>query len=300
MKLLIIGASSFIGSNMFECAIKSGYNVIGTCYSNCRREFIKYNILENRIVEVLDKSFNTNNRDNAYAIICSGIGKIDDCFKYKEISYKINVEKMMQLIDDLTYLGYKVVFLSSEAVFDGQRGYYNELSPVSPINEYGRQKVQIENYILDRYSQHLVFRLGVVVGDYHPQRHLLSVWYKSVLDNTPIRCIEGQIFSPTYVQDISDAILLALDKNLSGLYHLANQEFFQRDELARQFLYAMNRQVDIIVEPMNKFGFVEKRSLKTYLDSSKFTRETNFNYTSMREVFEIFLKNQNWPLNNSD
>ncbi|MFZ5988633.1 MAG: SDR family oxidoreductase [Bacillota bacterium] len=287
MKLIIIGASSFIGQNLYLEAKSRGYDVIGTQYSSNHREFIKLNLLTQKLSDVIPSKF-INSSCKKFAVICSAVPKIDRCYLEGDVSYKLNVVKTIELVKELNNLGAKVAFLSTEAVYDGERGYYDESVPPSPINHYGLQKVEVENFINSFDPGSLIFRLSMVVSDKPNEKHLFSDWYQKAADTGYIECIKGQIFSPTYVKDVAQGILCSIEKDLGGLYHLTNSEYFLRGELARQFLRITNIHGEVVEKPLEDFNFIQKRSMRTYLDGAKFVRDTGFGFLSMKEVIRKF------------
>lgn len=297
MRLLVIGASGFIGRYILSLAKERGYLVLGTQFSAGRADLIKFNLLTDRIADIIPKSFFETN-EQICGVICSAISKIDQCWINREQSYKINVINTIRLLNDFKRLGIRAVFLSSEQVYDGKRGYYDESIPPSPVNEYGRQKAEIESYINSNLPRDIVLRLSMIIGDDPAEKHLLAQWYSWVLDNKPITCIEGQVFSPTYVKDVAKGTIEALNKNLNGLYNLTNPEFFAREELARQFLITLNKdkEINIVIKPQEEFGFPERRSLKSYLDGSKFNKTIGMCFTPVKEIFSAFISNAGWKI----
>lgn len=292
MKLIVIGASGFVGNHIFSLAKSKGYDVIGTRCSSNREDLIKFDLLSQRISDALPEGF-AGKGEKVYAVICSAICKLNECYYNKDLSYALNVARTITLIDDFRKLGIKFAFISTEFVFDGLQGYYDETAPTSPVNEYGRQKVEVENYILKNLAQDLIFRLSKVVGDSPKDEHFFSDCYKKLKTDMPIYCIEGQMFSPTDVIDVAEGVLKAFELNLSGLYHLNNSEYFHRDELARQFLIAIGRKVEVAVKPLDEFGFPESRSMKTYMDGSKFVKATGIHFTPMKDVMKRFARRIN-------
>ena len=293
MNLLIIGASGFIGSHIFHRAQQEGINVIGTRFSSSKQNLITFDVSKDSIGNVLPDTF-LSLETPTYAVICSAITQIDLCAKDKENSYNFNVRHIIRLVEELTKKGIQIVYLSSEAVYDGAVGYYSEKDLPTPINEYGRQKVEVEKFLLKHHPNSLVFRLSMIVGDNPSEPHLFSDWSQLIQRRKPIVCIKGQIFSPTFVDDVACGILLGLKNNLSGLYHLSNKEFFAREKLARQFVYQFDRLIEktgteVVSIAECEFGFLDRRQLKTYLDGALFEKATNMHFTSMREVMEGFL-----------
>lgn len=293
MNLLIVGASGFIGSHIFRRAQDGGINVIGTRFSAPKQNLITFDLSKDSISAVLPDGF-LSAETPACAVVCSAVTKIDLCAKDKAHSYNFNVRHTIRLIDELVKNGIKIVFLSSEAVYEGDIGYYSENDPPTPVNEYGRQKLEVEKYLRLHHPDSLIFRLSVIVGDSPDEPHLFTDWSQLIKRRKPIVCIKGQVFSPTFAGDVACGILLGLKNNLSGLYHLSNKEFFAREELARQFVYLFDRLIEktgteVVSIAENEFGFLDRRQLKTYLDNSLFEKATKMHFTSMKEVMVSFL-----------
>ncbi|MBC8232338.1 sugar nucleotide-binding protein [bacterium] len=287
MKFLVIGASGFIGSHVLAYAKSRGFEALGTQSRARHPGLVTFDILHHRIGDCIPSSFLEGGAP-IFGVICIKFGTMDSYAQNPELSYKVEVEKTILLIEDLIALGVKPIYLSSSYVFDGSVGYYNEDYPHSPVSVYGRQKAEVEKFLQSRSQDTLVLRLDKNVGSNPSEVHLFSEWYQWMTENRPITCIEGQILSPTFVGDVAKGVVLSCQQGLSGLYNLANSEFFLRDELARQFALAFDREAKIVSKPQAEFGFLDRRPLKSYLDSSRFVKATGMCYTSMREVFNTF------------
>jgi len=268
----------------------AGLRALGTQSKPNHPELIVFDLRKHRIRNCVDEGFFQTD-EPVIGIICAGVSRLDLCRLEQQTSYQINVQGTFHLIDDLVDAGAKPVFLSSDGVFDGTLGYYNEQHPCCPLHEYGRQKVQVEEYLQSVAPDNLIIRPGRLVGDDVAESHLLSEWYRLTQQQQQIACIEKQILSPTYVNDLAKGIILACQQGLSGLYHLANPEFFPREELAQQFLWALGSQTEVVCKPEHAFNLLERRATKTYLDSTKFVMATGMHFTSMREVFNLISQN---------
>jgi len=289
LKFLVIGASGFIGSHIFNHIREMGFYVIGTQSKSNRSELVTFDLLKDRIHEKIDPAFFKTD-EKVFVIICAALSQIDRCLTEKEISYKINVKNTIQLIKDIREYGARAVFLSTSCVYNGELGYYNEESIHDPANEYGRQKDVVEQFLLKNAPEALILRLDKIVSDdIDDEKHMFADWYKKIQENKPIICIE-QLFSPTFVRDVARSIVEACQRQLSGAYNVANPEFFTRVELARQFMAAMGKKVDILLKPHEEFHFADIRVKNSYLDGSKFRKDTALAFSSMREVYDSFLQ----------
>lgn len=288
MKFLIIGASGFIGGNVLAHVHSLGFEAVGTQSEPREEGLVPFNLRHDRIVDCVGKPFFEGER--VCVIICAVVTNMDQCLLDREMSHRVNVEQTIQLIEDIRAFDCKTVFLSSCFVFDGTVGYYNEDSPISPVNEYARHKVEVEQYLQKHVPDAFIARLEKVVGDNPNERQMFAQWHKLLQAGEPIVCIEGSRLSPTYVGDVARGLLLASQRNLAGVHHVSNSELFYRDELARQFSCAMGQTPNVIARPLEEFNFLDKRALQSCLDGSRFAQLTGLRFTPMREVFRAFLK----------
>ena len=289
-RFLVVGASGFVGQHVWEHAKSLGLEVVGTQAHARKPELVTFDILQHTLTDCVDRSF-FEREGQVFVILCAAVSDMDRCLQDRELSHRVNVERTIQLINEAYVLHAKPVFISTGFVFDGTVGYYAEDAPLSPVNEYGRFKAEVEVYLRSKAPETLVVRLDKTVGDTpHPQ-NLFSKWHERLTQDLPIICIQGQLFSVTCIRDIARAIVLGCQRGLTGLFHVANSEYFYRDELARQFCYAAGKVPNVICKPLDEFNFVDNRALKSYLDGSKFVKATGFRFTSMRQVMQEFLRN---------
>lgn len=287
MKLIIVGASGYVGRYIFSIARAKGYETVGTRFRSSNPDLVQFDMLTQNIMDIIPAHFISGN-EPVYAVVCSSDCNINSCYVNREASYYINVVKTIELLEKLIHAGIKPVFLSTEFVYNGALGYYDESIPPCPNTEYGSQKVAVENYIQSHLPDCLIYRLSKIVSDEPSDHQFFADIYHKLRNNVPIECIQGQLFSPTDVRDVAQAIFSGLEFKLQGLYHVTNPEFFPREELARQFLISLHREVDIIVKPVEEFGFPESRPMKTYLNGARFVKKTGMHFTSMKDVIERF------------
>ena len=299
MKFMVLGASGFIGRHTYHHLRNMGYETIGTQRQVSEGELLSFDLETDQIKNCIPQDF-LQGTETCYAIICAAFTQTDRCVKEKELSRKINVDNTVTLIHDLIDLNIKPVFLSTSAVFDGTTGYYVESDQQSPLSEYSRQKTEVEQYLHNNLPEVLVIRLDKVMGTDPDEKHLLTEWYRQITNSEKIMCIDDQVFAPTDVEDVAEGILLACEYGCTGFYHLANTEYFNRAELARQFMYAVGERTEILSIPQSEIPLLEPRPPKSYLDSSKLIAETGMRFTSARQMFTRFLKNMSGGKSMSD
>ncbi len=284
---LIFGGSGFIGSHILREMQSRGWSVTGTRASSASESLAPFDLRTQRLTALLE-TLDLAPDAPIVAVVCSSICQIDRCFRERDLSYRINVERTITLLHDLAQRNARVVFLSTSHVFDGQTGNSTEDTPVNPLSEYGRQKLIIEQFLAQNNPSALVMRLDKIVGQDPGESHLFSEWKRWREDQKPLRCIQDQILSPTLVEDVAKAMLLGIEHDLHGVYHAANSEAFSRADLARLFLEVTQDASQITEEPLENFPFADARPLNTTLDSSRFDQATGMKWTPMRTALKHF------------
>jgi len=288
MRFLIVGASGLVGRHLLRQCRAAGHATMGTQCSGRLADLETFDLARDRISDCLGRS-PLSGSGPSIAVVCAGISQIDRCLRERELSYRVNVTNTTRLLQDVSALGFRPVFLSTGFIFDGAIGHYTEDALPGPINEYGRQKLAVEEFIKRSLPETLVVRLDKVIGDDPGEAHMFTEWYRSVVEGRPVVCIAGQLFSPTLVDDIARAILLASERGLQGVYHVANPECSSREELARQFLQYLGKPATVESRTQESLGFADLRPLKTCLDGTKFRNATGMQFTTAKDAIQTLL-----------
>src|SRR5437870_3526270 len=149
-KTAIIGATGFIGKALLSVHRQIHPDCIGTSLNQVKEDLKHFDLLCCDISPLqLAKSKHED------AIITAGIAKIHVCQKEKEYTQRITQGTLM-LVQQLIDHGIKPIYISSDYVFDGTKGHYRDEAPVSPINEYGKQKAEIEQGIQEISKGHCI------------------------------------------------------------------------------------------------------------------------------------------------
>lgn len=293
MKLIIIGASGFIGASIYQEAKKQDIEVIGTATTDQYSHLHEFDMLKDNIANFIE---NSNQNDITHAIITASVSIMKKCLENPVRATAINITATKNLLDYFHANKIKTLFLSTEQVFDGTKGYYKETDQANPLSMYGKQKLDIENYILEKMPEFLIYRLSETIGGTLFGRHIFKEFYNHHLENKTLQCISGLIISPTYVQDTAKYCLRGLEEDLQGLYHMANPNKMSRYDLTRKFLDKIGSSAKINEISVNDFQIYnnsrEKKPVDTSIDVSKFLAKVqDAKFTSMDEVIEIFIAN---------
>jgi len=143
MNILIVGASGLIGSHLADqCDKRSSWKSIGTFFGTPERNFLPLDITNaDSVREVFKKT------QPQIVFLTAFNPNVDYCEEHPKETEITNIVGNRNIIDMSSQYNAKVVYFSSDFVFDGKNGPYNEDDQPSPICVYGKQKLAIEQYI---------------------------------------------------------------------------------------------------------------------------------------------------------
>ncbi len=281
-KTIILGASGLVGRYLFEVFKKSGIPVIGTYNKNEKKELVYFDVLNSSIDELDTKGVK-------YAIICSAMVGVDNCKKNLDYSREINVNGIKKLIKEFSNRQIIPVYISSIFVFDGN-GNYKEEDFRNPANEYGKQKKEVEDFIIENIKEYLIIRLGRVFG-ISENEGIFAKAIEKYKKNQEILSNDFEEISLTYAGDIARGIKMLLERNKTGIFHLESEGHKNRFEIVADFFnYLGIKDAKIKKCSMEDFNFLEKRAKKQFSDSSKFLRE-GFEFTPIEKCYDMIKKN---------
>lgn len=94
----------------------------------------------------------------------ASLGNVDYCEEHPEEAYKVNVEGTQNIISAAKKVNARIIFLSSNAIFDGDNPPYDEGSIANPIDIYGKTKVEGEKLIKESNLKFCILRLMTMYG----------------------------------------------------------------------------------------------------------------------------------------
>lgn len=234
MKVFISGASGLVGGNCFQYFRSRGYEVTGTHFSYPAPDTFYYNTLEPGHPDNYDLAgFGPD-----VIVHCGALTHVDYCESHPEESFLKTVQSTIHLATSAKELGAKLVFISTDYVFDGTGGPYTEQAPVHPINIYGQHKLDAEEYIRKHLSDYLILRITNVYGREDRNKNFIARILQQVREGheVSLKLPVDQYASPTHAWDIARALYLLLEHGKTGLYHIGGTDYMNRVSLAMKVL----------------------------------------------------------------
>lgn len=163
---------------------------------------------------------------------------VDYCETHPEETRRVNVQGTANVLAACRRLGARAVFFSSDYVFDGRKEVYTEEDTVCPINEYGRQKAEVERLTLASGSRNLVVRTSGAYGwQWEPKNFVLQVRAR-LSAGERMKVARDLRYNPTYVENLAEIVATLVATGASGIYHAVGADRVVRFDFARQIARA--------------------------------------------------------------
>lgn len=286
-KILVLGASGFVGQQLLR---DWGDQAVGTHKNTQHKDTIYFDPMAMSIRQIVGVE------NCSHAVILYGEREPDGCWHQPNLTYELNVESTKQVILDCLNLDIVPVFASSEMVFSGRKGMYEETDIPDPILLYGKYKLEVEQFISEISDNYIVFRLSKVMGFTKNDRSLFANWLAQLEGNSSgfIRCAQDQYFSLIAISDVSRLLRALIRGRAKGVYHFSDGIRHNRLDLLNLFLSKYERKGarKIVVEPVsiNDFGLPEARPLDLSMTSAKIDDVNTSGFTEPTTCIEQLIQ----------
>ncbi len=247
-KLLVTGSNGFVAGSVIAQAHQN-WEVYGVWRSDPIPDTvnIKYYKLDLLDREGLRELFNYIKPDAV--IHTAAIADIDYCQNNRDIAEKVNVGVTKTLTELCEETGAKLVFCSTDTVFDGKRGFYTEEDDPNAINFYAKTKINGEQIVKTLGKKGVVARLALVVGFpvIGAGNSFLANMIEKLHNGESLKFFENEIRTPIDVITLGKALIELAGNDLSGIVHLSGNSRLTRYEMARQIAGKLGYSPELII-----------------------------------------------------
>ena len=293
MQLLVIGGSGLLGFKLAELAVDrfetyATYNFRPVKLEGCN--FVK-----------LDKTL----RDGTLAMVkkvepdvvvdTAALHNVNYCEIHRDEALKVNVEGTRNVADACKEIGAKMIFISTDYVFDGKKGFYSEEDAPNPLHYYAQTKLEGENIVKGAGIEYAIARPSVIYG-WNPSELAglksssgksmnFVIWAINKLKKREeINIVTDQYSSPTLADNLAEVLLVLSKSKKQGVYHTAGKTCLNRFTFAKKIAEIFELDGSL-VKPVTSdmFKQVAERPKRCCLDVSKAERELKVKFLTAEE-----------------
>lgn len=285
---IIIGAIGLLGREFSSVHRKYYPGCLGTTRDPARKDFA---YLDLACPDITPLRLAASGYQDA--LILAGISKIATCQDNKELSRRINYTGTLTLIQQLVKEGIKPIFFSSDYVFNGKSGNYDDEAPPDPLNEYGRHKAEIEARLKEIcHGKYLVVRLSKIFSLEKGNGTIFDEMASILSSGGTVWSASDQIFSLTLISDLVNVVTTLQRNNATGVYNICSPEVWSRYDLALRMAECLGvapRKVQKI--SLDELGESFTRPKNTSMATKRLDRDVNYRFTPIMHCIRKIAEN---------
>ena len=283
-KWLITGATGLLGANA-AIEISKHHDVVGVARkipTSSHTPFLEFDLANSvKRGSILDKS------GAGVVLHCAAISTHEACESNPELARELNVNASRELAKRAAELGSKFIYISSDAVFDGERGNYSEEDSTSPETTYAKTKLQGEIAVLEENPEALILRVNFY-GWSPTGTRSLAEFFVNRLNNAEIAPgFVDVVVSTMYVGTLVSRIQQLVDIKAQGIFHVVNDESTSKFDFGRAIAQRLGVDSDWVTPTFSSEVLSVARGMNTSLNTSKL-RDTLHLSTSQSTDLDSF------------
>ena len=269
MKLLITGASGLYGSKLAEHAVSKQhqvYSVHSQHPATCGIP-VQLDITDKEKVQAEFQKVQPE-----VVVHAASMTDVDKCELHKELAWKINVDGTRNVAQAAKASNAFLLYVSTDYVFDGEKGCYRETDLPSPISYYAYTKLKAEEIVKDTVSEWCIARPSVIYGANPAAGKInFALWLLNKLKNKEqAKVFVDQWNSPTLNTSLAEMTLEVAERKLTGVYHLSGASRISRYDFALLLAKTFGLDESLLVPTALKdFSFPAKRPKDSSLNTAK-------------------------------
>jgi dTDP-4-dehydrorhamnose reductase len=291
MRILVTGASGLLGLNLALEASQQ-HEVFGSVYEN---EILtrSFKVLQSDLTEpgALEKLVDTC--DPEWVINCAALANLEACEANPALAKKLNSELPEKLANYVAKGGARLVHISTDAVFDGTRGNYTEEDKPNPLSVYARSKLDGEQAVQHANPDAVIARVNIYGWSLSGRRSLAEWFVNNLSAENSIMGFTDVYFCPLHVKHLAKILLLMMERELKGLYHVVSSECCSKFDFGRRLagLFSLD---ESLIEPysVSESDLTAARSRNLTLKAAKLNNALGVNTpgidTGLEEFFNEF------------
>ena len=282
MKILITGANGFLGQYLSLKLLEKNYEIIATGRGECRLPITGSAGFQYLSMDFTDP-FAVHDVFEKYKpeiIVHAGaMTRVDECEQEQWQAYLTNVEGTVTMLLNAEEHKSFFIFVSTDFVFDGEKGMYREDDIANPVNHYGKTKRESEEAVMEYDYNWAIVRTSLVYGKPSAAgSNILTVVKGKLEKGEEYSVVDDQVRTATYIEDLADGISLIIEKKATGIFHLSGLDVLTPYQMACKTADYLNLDKSLIKKvTAANFSQTAKRPLRTNFVIDKARNELGYN-----------------------
>lgn len=265
---LVIGASGLVGRALMRALGAAGIEAHGTYASHPVAGLLGLDLTDEAQVGDCLRRLRP-----ATVYLTAALTHVDYCEDHPDEAFKINVEGPRAVASAARDIGAKLVFYSTEYVFDGMAGPYDEDAAPNPLSVYGQTKLAAERAILEAAGDALILRTTVVFGWAPHSKNFAMQVHEKVRTREKMTIPMDQIGNPTLAEYLVEMSLTLAQRGICGTVNVVGKDWLARSEFALALVKLYGGSPDLVVAvPTDSLRQKAARPLRGGLRTEKLER----------------------------
>ncbi|MEM4019372.1 MAG: dTDP-4-dehydrorhamnose reductase [Thermofilaceae archaeon] len=271
MKILVTGGTGLLGYHLVRAFAAGGHEVHATFHraQPFSLEGVEWHLLD--LEDTLSVRELVERVEPEVIVHAAAYTDVDGCEVDKGLAYRVNYLATLHLTRAALKTGSYLVYVSTDYVFDGERGGYKEGDAPNPVNYYGLSKLLGEVAVASVLPERsLIVRVSGLYG-YSPagKKNFGLLALEKLIRGEPVSAFEDQFTSPTYAPLLAERLVEVAGRGVTGVLHLAGERLSRYDFALRLAeLLGVERGL-VRAVPMSSVRLVARRPRDSSLDTSR-------------------------------
>jgi dTDP-4-dehydrorhamnose reductase len=236
-RILITGVSGLLGINLASETMNE-HNIVGV--DRGKLVNAPFQVIQKDLTDLTSIQPLLDEVRPAWLINCAALADLDACEDQPDRAKILNTDLPAELAKACKTRGISMVHISTDAVFDGQKGeFYTEQDQPNPLNIYAKTKLDGEKAVAVENPSAIITRVNFYGWSLGGKRSLGEFFYNNLANNKSMSGFTDAIFCPMLVNHTARILVKMLKQGLTGLYHLVGSQSMSKYqfgvEVARKF-----------------------------------------------------------------
>ncbi len=244
LRILVTGASGLVGHRVARLALEKGHEV----YCLYREHAVNIGVPLTLDITDGGRLLKTISEVKPNAIIhTAAYTDVDGCEANRDLAWRVNAEATRSIAEASAENGSHMVYVSTDYVFDGEKGLYLEDDQTNPVNYYGFTKLKGEEFVKEYAVEWCIARTSVIYGWSLTGKPNFATWViNNLRQRKEVNALIDQYVSPTLNTNLAEMLLEVAERRITGVLHASGATRINRYMFALKLAEAFSLDKDLV------------------------------------------------------